>query len=70
MSAAPEPTVAECIAELERELKMRRGLYPRWADAGKLPLPVGARRILILERIIERFLKPHLGPPTQGGLGL
>lgn len=31
-----EPTIGDCIAEIDRELAMRRHWYPRWVDAGKV----------------------------------
>jgi hypothetical protein len=37
-----------CIAELQRELKVRERLYPHWAEAGKIDPKTAAHRILCL----------------------
>lgn len=44
------------IAELERELKLRRSVYPRWVAAGKLNAETAERRIVLFEAAIMRFL--------------
>jgi hypothetical protein len=44
-------TRVEILAELERELKMRREVFPRWVSAGKLKADVAERRIAIMEAV-------------------
>lgn len=53
---APEDVSDEAIiAELERELSLRRRVYPRWVTAGKLEADTAQRRILLFEAAIARF---------------
>lgn len=56
-----EPTLAEQIDELERELTMRRRVYPRLVANGKLGADKAARSMLIIETIIKR-LRRELQP--------
>lgn len=41
--------------ELERELRMREKVYPRWVELGKIPEAVAAERILVLQAILEDY---------------
>lgn len=43
------------IDELQRELRMRQNLYPKWTESGKLDPKVAARQLAILESIIEDY---------------
>ena len=45
--------MAAKIAEIEREIKIRQGVYPRWVLAGKLTQELADRRILVLQAILE-----------------
>lgn len=49
----PPASVAEVIRELERELELRRRLYPRWTAAGKMKGWEADRRIELCEFAIE-----------------
>lgn len=56
----PGPTVddvrhEDIIEELERELAMRRKVYPRWITSGKIDQVTATRRILVLEAALERL---------------
>lgn len=53
-------TVADQIAELERELKMRRRVYPRHITSGMLTQDKADRQIAVLESAIAtlRMLMP------------
>lgn len=48
-------TTAEMIAELEREIALRRSVYPRFVAKKRLRQDVADRRIKILEAIISRL---------------
>ena len=50
-----EPTTAEMIAELERELKLRRRVYPRQIMHKMLSQQRADRQIAIIEAIIRRL---------------
>ena len=43
------------ILEIERELKIRRTMYPRWIDAGKINTAQADKRILIFEAMLEDY---------------
>ncbi len=56
----PEATIADVrvadkITELERELNMRRNLYPKWVQQGKLQQHEAHRQIIILEAILDDY---------------
>lgn len=46
-------------AELERELRMRRQVYPRWVRDGRMSKELADRRIAVLESILADY------PPAQ-----
>ncbi len=39
----------------ERELAMRRGVYPRWVVKGRMKQEVADREIAIMEAIVEDY---------------
>jgi hypothetical protein len=43
------PTRAEILAEVARELGMRRNVFPKWIEAGKIKPDVAERRIALLQ---------------------
>ncbi len=47
---------------IERELKMRRKVYPRWVENQKMTQAQADREIAIMEAILADY------PPRQGGL--
>lgn len=51
--------IDEAIAELERELKMRENVFPRWVANGRLSQRAASYRIDCLKAAIG-FLKDHL----------
>lgn len=54
--ATPEDVRTEDkIAELQRELKLRRRVYPRWVADGKLTEVVAHRQILALEAMLADY---------------
>ena len=50
-------TLADEIAEVEREIDMRRVVYPRRVAAGKLAQDKADRQIEILECVLDRLRK-------------
>lgn len=57
-------TLDQVLAELRRELGMRRSLYPRWVAQGKLTQATADHRIEAIERTIE-IIEEHC-PLEQG----
>lgn len=49
-------------AAIEREIKMRRRVYPRWVDKGTMTQTQADREIAVMEAILADY------PPRQGGL--
>jgi hypothetical protein len=49
----PPPTLRDAIAEVKRELGMRRGAYPRFVAAGKLPQGIANRQVACLETALK-----------------
>lgn len=47
--------LTDMLEELDRELKVRRRVYPRWIDQGKLDPVIADRRILCLIAIRKRL---------------
>ena len=43
------------ITELERELQVRRRVYPRWIQTGKINREQAHRRIITLEAILADY---------------
>lgn len=62
------PTREEVLTEIARELAMRRSVFPRWVEAGKLKQAEANKRIDRLQAgydfIMERW------PREQQALGL
>jgi hypothetical protein len=50
-------TVADKLAELERELAIRFAVYPRWVHAGKLAQQQANRQMAVLKAIREDYLR-------------
>ena len=46
-------TKADVVAELHREIKMRRQVYPRQVEHGRLTEARAERQIALIERAIE-----------------
>jgi hypothetical protein len=47
----------EMVSEVQREIALRRRVYPRWVDAGKLKLDRAERQIAVLEAVLEELRK-------------
>ncbi len=52
-------TLEEMTDEIKREIGMRKGVYPRWIENGKLRREAADLRVLILEAV-EIFLNDEL----------
>lgn len=55
MGFEPEPTIGDCIDELQREIRMRERVYPRQIDKKRLTKRRADFRIRCLERSIEHL---------------
>lgn len=49
--ALPVPLTSQ-IAEVEREIKHRERVYPRWVDAGKMPKATAERQIATMRAVL------------------
>jgi hypothetical protein len=45
----------DVLAELKRELAMRRKCYPEWVQSGRLSAKTAAHRIVVLECVIQQM---------------
>lgn len=46
-------TAQEIVEELEREVAMRKRVFPKWVAEGKLRADQAERRIGIMEQVLE-----------------
>jgi cell division FtsZ-interacting protein ZapD len=67
MFADREPDLNQQIAELERELKKRRQVYPRWIEIGKIDETTADYRIRCLQATIQQ-LRPIVVGAAQLGV--
>lgn len=49
-------------AAIEREIKMRKRVYPRWVQDGRMSQAKADEEIAVMEAILADY------PPRQGGL--
>jgi hypothetical protein len=49
------PSSAEKLRCVQRELNMRKRLYPRWVAAGKMQQSLAAFEIKLMEEIVEDY---------------
>ena len=59
----PEVTYADMLRELERELKMRHEVFPRWVANRKLKQETADYRIRVLGAV--RLSLIHISEPTR-----
>jgi hypothetical protein len=50
-------TTADKLAGAERELKMRKFVYPSWVDKKKMSAGKAAHEIAVMEAIVEDYRK-------------
>jgi len=48
-------TPREKLEAVEREIKMRRKVYPRWIETGKMKRETAEREIAVMEAIAEDY---------------
>ena len=58
------------LEELERELKMRQRVYPKWVRDGRMTADQMNHRVACLIEVIADFRARHQPENTQGSLGL
>lgn len=58
------------LKELERELKMRWQVYPKWVRSGRMTEEQKAHRIACLTEVIQDFKARHNPGSQQGSLGI
>lgn len=58
-------TTAEKRAAAERELKMRRRVYPRWIASGRMTQAEADREIRVMEAIAADYAEPNLFSTEQ-----
>ena len=58
------------LEELERELKMRQRVYPRWVRNGQMTAEQMNHRVACLIEVIDDFRARHQPGSQQGSLGL
>ena len=63
-------TIEEIICEIRRELRMRRNFYPVVIAKGDLDQAEAARRIDIMQEILEHYLALEEDDREQGKLFL
>ena len=60
-------TLAEQIAEAQRELALRRKLYPGWVEQGRLTHAAAYHQLACMAAIVETLRKRE-GETRQGSL--
>lgn len=58
------------LEELERELKMRQRVYPKWVRDGRMTAEQMNHRVACLIEVISDFRARHAPAAQQGSLGL
>ena len=50
-------SLAEQIAEAQRELALRRTCYPQWARSGKLDMETAYHQLAVMQEIVRTLLR-------------
>ena len=58
-------TVEDEIQELEREVALRKRVYPRWVAAGKMTKAKADRQIAVMQSAVERLKELVTPSPEQ-----
>lgn len=66
-ASTADVTTARKIEELERELRLREKVYPRWVAAGRLQAVEAEARLLALRAILEDYREERLVAHALGG---
>lgn len=59
------PTLDEILAELEREVVVRKRVFPRWVDNGQLKQELADRRIQLMEAAAALIARMEDPCPTK-----
>jgi hypothetical protein len=57
----------EMLREVEREIALRRRVYPRWVEAGRLKLDRAERQIAVLEAVAVLLAEAERPMRVTGG---
>ena len=52
LPAAPPPTIHQQIASVEREIAMRKRVYPRWIDGGRMTQAKADHEIACMQAVL------------------
>lgn len=63
-----EITTTDIIKEIQRELNMRKKLFPTWVLQGRIKEDVANKRIKIMERILEDYKQKLISENQQAVL--
>ena len=63
-----EITIAEIIKEVQRELNMRKKVFPTWVLQGRIKEDVANKRIKIFEEILEDYKQKLISETKQACL--
>ena len=61
-------TIDEQIAEVKREIAMRRGVYPKWVEAGSMQKSKADFQILAMEAVLVSLQDLAKRNAPQAGL--
>ena len=63
-----EITTTEIIKEIQRELNMRKRVYPNWILQERIKENIANRRIKIMEKILEDYKQKLISEDKQAVL--
>jgi len=55
-------TLADMVREAEREVALRRRVYPRWVEAGRMKAHHAERQIALMEAIAAELARRERAP--------
>lgn len=59
-------TTAEIVKEIQREVNMRKRVFPTWVLQGRIQQDVADRRIKIMEIVLEEYKTKLASEDKQG----
>ena len=63
-----EITIADIIKEIQRELNMRKKVFPTWVLQGRISQAISDKRIKIMEEILADYQEKLKQENKQGDL--
>ena len=63
-----EITTTDIIKEIQRELNIRKKVFPTWVLQGRIKQDVADKRIKIMERILEDYKQKLISEDKQAVL--